>query len=161
MKRLLVLALAILILTAAPAFAVLRILPQDVQDRLHGLALADHPGYQVSESWVQDFAATGREVFNIILIKGDEKVTVHVDVAAEAILSQEEMDGIIQAETEAQADNPIFTILSGNDLQHPELDSAQEDGGKNLTGLWIAAGGFLAFALAGGTVLYLKKGKRA
>lgn len=156
MKRLLALTLVFLVLTAAPAFAVLRILPDEVQERLHGLALEEYPGYQVEESWVQDFVATGREVFNISLVKDDEKVLVQVDVAAEVVLSAQEMEAIIEAETEAQTENPVFTIL-----QAPESAPATDlvlVGGEAETGkgLWII-GGVIGLALAGGTALYLKK----
>lgn len=159
MKRLVVLTLIAMLLMTAPAFAILRILPDEVQTRLHNLALEDYSGYQVTESWVQDFAATGREVFHVILMQGDNKVEVYVDVTSEAVLSAEDYNEIVAAESDAQAENPVYTILMESDTARVEdekivADSAESAGGKG--GLWIA-GGLVALALAGGAVLYLKK----
>jgi hypothetical protein len=161
MKRLLVLTAIILVLAVAPASAVLRILPEEVQNRLHGLALEEYPGYEVSESWVRDFVALGREVFNIVLVKDDQSVTVHVDVPREVILGEEEYQQLVQAEADAQAENPIFTILSGAEDLDVELDDAEPIEAapiSNSNGAFIwAAGGLAVLAVVGGLALYLKR----
>ena len=155
MKKIVALTLALMILAAAPAFAALRILPDDVQDRLHGLALDLYPGHEVSESWLQEFVATGPEVFVVILIKNhDEKVTVYVDAIDEVILSGDEFDAIVEAEVEAQIENPIYTTLGIDTNDDEAAVTPIRDPGNNAP--WIA-GGLVMLALAGGVALYIKK----
>ena len=156
MKRLLALTLVILVLTAAPAFAVLRDLPGDVKERLHDLALEKYPGLQVTESWVQDFVALGRDVFNIKLEKDGESVLVHVDIPREVILGEAEFQKIVQAEADAQAENPIFSIMSAIDLSVEEDLVRPISKPKTNGGIW-AAGGVAVLALSAGVVLFLKR----
>lgn len=156
MKRLLALTLVILVLTAAPAFAVLRDLPGDVKERLHDLALEEYPGFQVTESWVQDFVALGRDVFNINLEKDGESVLVHVDIPREVILGEADFQKIVQAEADAQAENPIFSILSAIDLSVEEDLVTPISKPKTNGGIW-ATGGVAVLALSAGVVLFLKR----
>lgn len=154
MKRLFILTLVILALAAAPAFAALKILPEDVQERLHTLALEEYPGHQVEESWVQEFPALGREVFRVVLVKGDEKAEAYIDVSAEAALTAAEFDEIVASEAAAQEDDPIFTTMGAEDTGSVIEDDA-EAAEKNMVP-WLA-GGLVALALAGGLALYMKR----
>lgn len=154
MKKILILTLAVLVLAAAPAYAALKILPEEVQERLHNLALAQLPGYQVEESWVQEFPATGREVFRIILIKGTEKAEVFVDIAVETLLSEEGFAEIVAAEEGAQAVDPVFTTMNAEDtdlLISPAPIREERDPAS-----WLG-GGLVALTFIGGIALYLKK----
>lgn len=157
MKRLLALTLIMLVLTAVPAFAALKILPEDVQERLHNLALKEYPGYQVEESWVQEFVATGREVFRVVLAKDNEKVEAYIDVSAEAVLTEAEYEEIVAAEADAQEENPIFTTMGAEDTGGLITDGAEETANKNVVP-WLV-GGLVVLALAGGAALYRKKSK--
>lgn len=154
MKRLLTLTLVILVLATAPAYAALKILPEDVQERLHNLALEAYPDYQVEESWVQEFPALGQEVFRVVLVKGAEKAEAYIDVSTETALTEAEFDEIVAAEAAAQEEEPIFTTLGAEDTGSVITDGA-EAADKNVVP-WLV-GGLVALALAGGIAFYMKK----
>ena len=59
------------------------------------LALEEYPGYGFGKLG-PGFCALGREVFNIVLVKDDQSVTVHVDVPREVILGEEEYQQLVQ-----------------------------------------------------------------
>ena len=142
MKKILVLTLVLMMMFSATAFGALKVLPQELEAELTGIAIegiATEKGVDVSkieviEGWVQEFHNIGREIFNVVvIIDKEQKASIAVDVETKELINEEGVKTLLEENAAKEPDEPVFRTMNlptSNDQKSEAID-----GDVNITSI--------------------------
>ncbi len=151
---LLLIALLVLAL-ATPAAAALKELPEEQSRELNEIAL-DHVAVaegidvrdlEISEAWVHELRGLGKDVYMVVILHGDDKHFVAIDVEYKAFLTEEEMDALIEVDAQELPSDLVFTTGQGLDLVIPDLGAEEPASPSTHPVAYWAAGAVLLLGL--------------
>ncbi len=130
MKKVLTLTLVLIIALAVPAMAALKMLPEALALELEEVA-RDHLAAErnisvdsitVSEAWVRELWNIEKDIYIVVLLVGDEKISIHIDVADKAALTDEEFEALVAEDLANEPEEPVFrTMAIGIDTDDAEV----------------------------------------
>ena len=162
MKKILALTLALVVALALPAMAALKMLPEPLALELEGIAKEHLAAARnvsvdtltVSEAWVRELWNVEKDIYIVVFDIDDTKVSVHVDVAEKAALSDEEFDALVAEDLANEPEEPVFrTMAIGIDGDGEVNATATEKATSNtpyiIGGVALVGLGAGAFVLKG------------
>ena len=136
MKKLLALTLVLVLALAMPAMAALKMLPEPLALELEEVA-KDHLAAErkisadsitVSEAWVRELWNIEKEIYIVVLLVGDDKISVHVDVAEKAALSDDDFAALVAEDLANEPEEPVFrTMAIGIDTDDAEVGATEAE----------------------------------
>ena len=153
-----VLAMLMILALEAPAGAALKVLPEEQSRELEEIALEcvavsegiDIKELRVSEAWVRELRGLGKDVYMMVIQHGAEEYYVAVAVGSKAFLRQEEVEALIEADSQQTPSDAVYTtgiILDEADAQEPPTTTD-----PHPVMVWIAGG--VLFLGLGALVFY-------
>ncbi len=157
--RYLMVAVLLVALIAGPAFAALKVLPDEVVSRLEDAVLDQVAGERdvsrdslvIEEGWVRTLHHIGVDVYVVMIMDGDEKIDAYVHVEDEVVLTRAEFEALVDSDTDNAGDTVYVTTLQMTD----DLESGSETATRSAGLPYYYAGG--AVVIAGATLMLLNK----
>lgn len=119
-KKIFVLTLALLVALAVPTLAALKMLPEPLALELEGIA-KEHLAQarntsadklSVSEAWVRELWNIEKEIYIVVFDINEEKVSVYVDVAEKAVVSDADFEALVAEDLAKAPEEPVFRTMS-------------------------------------------------
>ena len=163
MKRIGAMAVFLVLMMALPVSAALKMLPEAQAEELEGIAVEyvaleegiDAEDLAVTEGWVRELRALGKDIYMVGLLHEDTKFMVAVDVDEQRVLTEEELEALIDEDDEKTSPNTAYTLgMPTVDL----TESVAEEPANDLRTVSYWAGG--AVILLGLSTAWLKVRRR-